>query len=57
MYEPQEANRTLLGHHVRIHITPEETETAIIVRTTINGLIKVRTNDGTFLWGNQWEEI
>ncbi len=58
MYGPQELDRNLLGHRVRIWTNDDicQTEVATIVRSTASGMIKVRTDDGDFLWGNQWEE-
>lgn len=56
MYGPQEQNRSLLGRRVYIQTAYGEDEIATVVHTTERGMVKVRTEDGEFLWGNQWEE-
>ena len=56
MYGPQEQDRSLLGRRVYIQTRYDENEIATVVRTTRSGMIKVRAEDGEFLWGNQWEE-
>ncbi|MEE9598167.1 MAG: hypothetical protein V3V96_15455 [Acidiferrobacterales bacterium] len=57
MYGSQELDRSLLGKRVFIRTDMDEGEEATVVRTTISGMIKVRTDDGEFLWGNQYDEV
>ncbi len=56
MYGPQEHDRSLLGRQVVIQTAYGDAEQAIVVRTTASGMMKVQTEMGDFLWGNQWED-